>query len=76
MDINHVYMRLLCFSVKRCGLPTWPNNGNLVCDGYFYGKNCTVECLPGYQLDSKGSHEITCEERGDWSRDTPSCNRK
>ena len=69
---------LLFYSVHRCdpNLAKWPSNGNLVCDGYYYGKTCTVECHSGYQMNSEVSPTITCESQGKWSRQTPNCNGK
>ena len=64
------------FAVHRCGMAPWPENGILTCDGYFFGKACTVKCLTGYQLKPGDAAKITCEKHGGWSRKTLSCMRK
>ena len=57
--------------VTGCRNPGTPTNGTKTGNVCRIGKNVTFSCDSGYTLD--GASNITCENSGNWSDPTPTC---
>ena len=64
---------MLCLVVD-CGSVVSPSHGDVRVQETTFQSVVTYSCISGYSL--VGDDNRTCQANGNWSEETPQCNRK